>query len=105
MTFVLTDLWPNPEAWKIAARRSGGGVRFISEPVDAGKAPGKEVLLGAARGYEGESEKEEKKGEYGVGEEVEGRKVFRMFNLAFHHFDDEGAKRLLGDAMGSDAIG
>jgi hypothetical protein len=34
----------------------------------------------------------------------EGKKVFRLFNLAFHHFDDELARRILRDTVdGGDA--
>ncbi|KAF3906855.1 hypothetical protein ABW21_db0203866 [Orbilia brochopaga] len=86
--FVLTDLYPNPEAWK-RIQAGSPAVSWVAQPVDAGKAPKKEILLGD-------------NGDGVAG----GRKVFRMFNLAFHHFDDEGAKRILKDAItGSDAIG
>ncbi|KAF3928583.1 hypothetical protein AA313_de0201830 [Arthrobotrys entomopaga] len=83
--FVLTDLYPNPEAWKQIQERSPA-FSYVAQPVDAGKAPKKEVLLGD--------------------DGSKGKKIFRMFNLAFHHFDDDGAKRILKDALnGSDAIG
>ncbi|KAF3202711.1 hypothetical protein TWF679_010673 [Orbilia oligospora] len=86
--FVLTDLYPNPEAWKRIQEQSPA-FRYLAQPVDAGKAPRKEILLGG-NVVAGKKEK----------------KVFRMFNLAFHHFDDDGAKRILKDAVnGSDAIG
>ncbi|KAF3932570.1 hypothetical protein ABW20_dc0105607 [Dactylellina cionopaga] len=86
VNFVLTDLYPNPEAWKRIQDRSPA-FRWVAQPVDAGKAPKKEILLGD-------------------NEESKEKKVFRMFNLAFHHFDDDGAKRILKDAVtGSDAIG
>ncbi|KAK6359208.1 hypothetical protein TWF696_000372 [Orbilia brochopaga] len=92
--FVLTDLWPNPEAWRRIQAESPA-VSWVAQPVDAGKAPKKEVLLGDEGGGDGD----------GVAA-GRGKKVFRMFNLAFHHFDDEGAKRILRDAItGSDAIG
>ncbi|EPS43048.1 hypothetical protein H072_2964 [Dactylellina haptotyla CBS 200.50] len=85
VNFVLTDLYPNPEAWKKIQAQSEA-FRWIAQPVDAGNAPKKEILLGD--------------------DGAKGKKVFRMFNLAFHHFDDEGAKRILKDAVnGSDAIG
>ncbi|KAF3938733.1 hypothetical protein ABW19_dt0203479 [Dactylella cylindrospora] len=88
--FVLTDLWPNVKAWRRIAADGDAKVRWVEEPVDAGKAPKKEVLLG----YGGSGEMNRKKN------------TFRMFSLAFHHFDDDGAKRILKDAVGgSDAIG
>ncbi|KAJ6255903.1 hypothetical protein Dda_9362 [Drechslerella dactyloides] len=89
--FVLTDLYPNPEAWR-RIEAASPAVSWVAQPVDAGKAPKKEILLG-----------DDVDGKSGV---TGGRKVFRMFNLAFHHFDDDGARRILQDAItGSDAIG
>ena len=83
---MLTDFYPNPEAWKNIAAKSSGRVTWVAEPVDAGNAPSRETLVESI---------EEDRG-----------KVFRMFSLAFHHFDDAGAKRIARDAiLNSDGFG
>ena len=71
--FVLTDLKPHPEAWKRLAKKSEN-LGYIGEGVDAANAP-KDLH----RGVEG----------------VQNKKVMRLFSLAFHHFDDELAARIL----------
>jgi hypothetical protein len=48
-------------------------VGYVPYPVDAANVP--EELVGRYRG--------------------EGKRVFRLFNLAFHHFDDGLARRIL----------
>jgi len=74
--FVLTDLHPHLEAWRAAAAKSEN-LTFVAEAVDAASAP--TGLLG----------------EGGKGE----RKVFRLFNLAFHHFDDALAAEILRNTL------
>jgi hypothetical protein len=71
--FVLTDLNPHLEAWKRLTKKSEN-LTYVPEGVDAANAP--EDLL---RGVEG----------------VQGKKVMRLFSLAFHHFDDGLAARIL----------
>lgn len=66
--FVLTDLYPHIDDWKEVAAKSPN-ISFVSKPVDATNAPPNLV--------EGD------------------KKVFRMFNLAFHHFEDEIASKIL----------
>ncbi|CZR52240.1 uncharacterized protein PAC_02117 [Phialocephala subalpina] len=63
--FVLTDIHPHIPDWTEAAKRSEH-LSFVAEPVDAANAP---------RSLEGN------KGE--------GKKIFRLYNLAFHHFEDK----------------
>lgn len=81
--FVLTDLHPHVGNWEAAAAASASGMlRFERDGVDASAAP--ETLLdkwrqGATRG--------------------EARRVFRLFSLAFHHFDDPLAKAILRDTL------
>lgn len=73
MDFVLTDIHPHLEAWAAAAKKSAN-LRFVARSVDAGDAPR----------------------DLGQGE---GKKVFRLFNLAFHHFDDGLARRILRNTL------
>jgi hypothetical protein len=82
--FVMTDISPHVEAWKSAAKKSQSGMLgFVERSVDATSAPEKEVLLEGQPGWV-------------VGR---GKKVMRLFSLAFHHFDDELAVRVLRDTM------
>lgn len=63
--FILTDLHPHIPDWTEAAKRSEN-LSFVSEPVDAANAP---ASLN--------------------GNVAEGKKIFRLYNLAFHHFEDK----------------
>ncbi|KAF4995301.1 hypothetical protein FDECE_12852 [Fusarium decemcellulare] len=72
--FILTDLHPNVEAWSTVARKNPQ-VSYESAPVDASAAPGHLVKRN------------------------DGTKTFRLFNLAFHHFDDDLAKAILRDTV------
>ncbi|KAH8903498.1 hypothetical protein BR93DRAFT_884960 [Coniochaeta sp. PMI_546] len=74
--FVLTDLHPHPEDWAIAARESQN-ISYESGSVDAADAPPELV------------------GRY----KSEGKKVMRLFSLAFHHFDDPLAKAILKNTV------
>lgn len=72
--FILTDLYPNIKAWEEIAR-DNPRITFEPESVDASKAPARLVRPG------------------------DGRKVMRLFNLSFHHFDDALAKAILKDTV------
>ena len=72
--FVLTDLHPNVEAWQAVAEENPH-VRYIGKSVDASNAP--ELLV----------------------KRDDGKKVMRLFNLAFHHFDDPLASAILKDTV------
>ncbi|KAK0709825.1 hypothetical protein B0T26DRAFT_679190 [Lasiosphaeria miniovina] len=74
--FVLTDLHPHVDDWEKAAALSPN-VTFEAGSVDAAHAPAELV------------------GRY----KAEGKKVFRLFNLAFHHFDDPLAKAILKNTV------
>jgi len=74
--FVLTDLHPHVDDWKKAASASPN-LSYITNSVDAAHAPADIV------------------GQY----KAEGTKVFRLFNLAFHHFDDPLAKAILKNTV------
>ncbi|KAI9758064.1 MAG: hypothetical protein M4579_003195 [Chaenotheca gracillima] len=73
--FLLTDLHPHIEAWEEAAKKSDN-MGFVRESVDAANAP--RDLLASAQGD---------------------KKVFRLFNLAFHHFDDPLAAKILNNTL------
>jgi hypothetical protein len=71
--FVLTDLHPHIPDWTEASKRSEN-LTFVSEPVDAANAPAH--LNGQ-----------------------EGKKIFRLYNLAFHHFDDNLGSDILRNTL------
>jgi hypothetical protein len=77
--FVLTDIAPHIKAWEALSKKSKH-LSYVSHPVDAANAPSKEKLL------EGLSGRDESK-------------VMRLFSLAFHHFDDELAGRILRNTV------
>lgn len=79
--FVLTDISPHVGAWEKAAKKSDH-LSYVGESVDATDAPGQEVLLKSVVGGTSKSD-------------VKDKKVMRLFSLAFHHFDDELAGRVL----------
>lgn len=74
--FVLTDLHPHIPEWEKAAKKSKN-LSFVARPVDATNAPA-DLLHGVDGGD---------------------KKVFRMFNLAFHHFNDELASLILKNTL------
>jgi hypothetical protein len=77
--FILADLYPDFAAWKGIVARSNN-ITYVKHPVDATKA-------------------------IRYGTEDSGRKECRMFNLCFHHFEDEPAGAVLKSAIeNSDAF-
>ncbi|ETN44339.1 uncharacterized protein HMPREF1541_10519 [Cyphellophora europaea CBS 101466] len=91
VAFVMTDISPHVAAWEGAVKKSGSGfLGFVAEGVDATRAPAREVLL---RGVPG-GDRVGKAGKKG-----REKRVMRLFSLAFHHFDDELAVRVLRDTM------
>lgn len=74
--FVLTDLHPHPDDWAIAARESPN-ISYEPGSVDAANVPPELV------------------GRY----KKEGKKVMRLFSLAFHHFDDPLARAILKNTV------
>jgi hypothetical protein len=81
--FVLTDLHPHIENWTMAASRSPN-VHFSPDPVDASDAPA-DLLSNHLNTTAPFS--------------VQEKKRFRLFNLAFHHFDDALARRILANTI------
>ncbi|KPI36159.1 uncharacterized protein AB675_8972 [Cyphellophora attinorum] len=84
----MTDIEPNVPAWQGWCKKSESGkLDYVEEKVDATGAPGRSVLLG------------EDKSMNGHGKQKKGKKIMRLFSLAFHHFDDDMARRVLKDAV------
>jgi hypothetical protein len=71
--FVLTDLHPHIPEWTKAVKKSKH-LSYVSKPVDAANAPTDLI-------------------------ERDGKKTFRLFFLAFHHFDDPLAREILRNTM------
>ncbi|CAH0028256.1 unnamed protein product [Clonostachys rhizophaga] len=76
VNFTLTDLHPNIQCWDPVAAASPH-LFYESKPVDATNAPRHLVRP------------------------ADGKKSMRLFNLAFHHFDDCLAARILKDTVES----
>ncbi|KAK0668468.1 hypothetical protein QBC41DRAFT_226211 [Cercophora samala] len=74
--FILTDLHPHTNLWSAAAAASPN-VSFIPTSVDATNVP-QHIIQDQKRN---------------------GKKVFRLFNLAFHHFDDNLARKILKNTL------
>lgn len=77
--FVLTDLHPHVEAWAAAAKKSDR-LTYVAQPVDAARAPADLLRKYSRKGGNG-------------------RGIFRLFNLAFHHFDDGLARSILKNTV------
>lgn len=78
--FILTDIHPHIPDWTEAAKKSAN-LSFVAESVDAANAPAS--LNG-----------------------TDGRKIFRLYNLAFHHFEDNLGKDILRNTIETaDAFG
>jgi len=87
--FVLTDIAPHLEAWEEAAKKSDN-IHYISTSVDAANSP-RDLLKPFT-----------KKGS----EFMAKPKMFRLFNLAFHHFEDPLAAKILQNSIDtSDGFG
>ncbi|KAK2599413.1 hypothetical protein N8I77_011167 [Diaporthe amygdali] len=82
--FVLTDLHPHIANWTEAASRSPN-MHFSPESIDASDAPPDLLTNHLDRALPDS-----------VGR---GKKHFRLFNLAFHHFDDPLARRILANTV------
>jgi hypothetical protein len=77
--FVLTDIKPHVSAWDAIAKKNDN-ITYIPQSVDATDAPSAETLLRDVPG-------------------VRGKKIMRLFSLAFHHFDDDLAAKVLENTI------
>ncbi|KAH7020864.1 uncharacterized protein B0I36DRAFT_26201 [Microdochium trichocladiopsis] len=89
--FILTDLHPHLTSWEEAAR-SSARLHYVARPVNAAAAP-RDLVSQATSSVTTTTHP----GDSGV--PVPGRDTFRLFNLAFHHFDDPAARSILRDTL------
>lgn len=88
--FVLTDLHPHLPSWTALSKRSSN-LTFAPTPIDASAAPHDLLSLTPLPSSRPNQPR---------------KKIFRLFNLAFHHFDDPLAARILENTIEtSDAFG
>ncbi len=93
--FILSDLHPHVEAWKVHSAEDPH-VGYVPVSLDA-TSPAEEKIKGALKALrKRRRELEEEDDDDDYDEET---MVLRMFCLAFHHFDDPLAKKILVDAM------
>ena len=84
--FLMTDIHPHLSAWRQACKTSEN-LRYVPAPVDAASAPKDLLQLAGSPTYGNTLQPKHN------------RKVFRLFCLAFHHFDDEMAVRILQNTL------
>lgn len=89
--FVLTDIHPHLAAWERASARSSH-LKYVARSVDAANAP-RDLLDWVV---EGAAATTTTTTVTGAGSS---RKIFRLFNLAFHHFDDELARKIMANTL------
>lgn len=89
ITFRLSDIYPNLDAWMEHAARSDH-LSFVPQPVDASNPPFSVISVSTAG---------DKEAAFDEGYESDGSKVFRLFCLAFHHFDDDMAQHVLKSTL------
>ncbi|KAK5119331.1 hypothetical protein LTR85_007687 [Meristemomyces frigidus] len=87
--FRLSDIHPNLDAWMEHAALSDN-LSFVPQPVDASYPPFS-VISTTTPG--------DKDLVFRAGLKDNGSKVFRLFCLAFHHFDDETARRVIRSTL------
>ena len=98
--FVLTDIAPHIQAWEDLAARPGSFVRYVPRSVDASAAPSNllDLAIPANRTPSGAPAKDTDSLPPSPTQ-----KTFRLFNLAFHHFDDELATAIMRDTLRTSA--
>lgn len=85
--FLLTDIQPHLDAWMAASSRSAN-LSFIPQPVDATNPPVAVISSGSATSASGRDEAF-----------ASDSRVFRLYCLAFHHFDDTMARKTLKSSI------
>ena len=82
---IFTDLHPHVLAWQNACKLSKyGSLRYAPEPVDAAPLAKENPELAQLPKQTGTAQK---------------ARTFHLFNLAFHHFDDELALKTLENTL------
>ncbi|POS77398.1 hypothetical protein DHEL01_v204200 [Diaporthe helianthi] len=95
--FVLTDLHPHIENWTRAARRSPN-IHFSPDQIDASDAP-PDLLTNHLNNNSNNALANNPEGKVPNKKKKKKKKHFRLFNLAFHHFDDPLARRILANTL------
>ena len=85
--FVLTDIAPHLLAWKAAVQQSPN-IRYVPEPIDAASASPSLLRSVAPSPLSLSAAK---------------LPMFRLFSLAFHHFDEPFAERILANTIDTSA--
>ncbi|KAK4987707.1 hypothetical protein LTR50_004455 [Elasticomyces elasticus] len=83
--FLLTDIQPHLDAWMDAASRSAN-LSFIPQPVDATHPPVSAISETASANDP-------------FADFSSDTKVFRLYCLSFHHFNDDTARRVLQSTL------
>jgi hypothetical protein len=96
LKFILADLYPNRDAWKKVCKQQKH-LHFHDYAVDATCAPTNCRSLDPSA--PDPLAIEDSVGVYSKTKISREDRVFRLFNLAFHHFDNKAATRLLADTM------
>ncbi|MCJ1457096.1 hypothetical protein MMC28_007462 [Mycoblastus sanguinarius] len=86
--FVMTDIHPHLLAWEKAAKKSDH-LLYVPTPVDAGAAP--RDLLALANTTLPIPNPDPRKNK--------NKKIFRLFSLAFHHFDTPLAAKIMRNTL------
>lgn len=87
--FELSDIEPNLDAWMEHSSLSEH-LSFLPNPVDASHPPFS-VISSTTSGVQDAAFKQ--------GYQSNGSKVFRLFCLSFHHFDDNTARKVLKSTL------
>ncbi|KXJ89857.1 hypothetical protein Micbo1qcDRAFT_196616 [Microdochium bolleyi] len=90
--FILTDIHPHLSSWEEAAR-SSARLHYVASPVNAAAAPRDLVSHATSSSTTTHADSSSRSGP------VPGRDTFRLFSLAFHHFDDPAARSILRDTL------
>ncbi|KAF2636475.1 hypothetical protein P280DRAFT_152198 [Massarina eburnea CBS 473.64] len=86
LQFSISDICPNPEAWKGLVKKSKH-LRTIEESVDAAAPPTVALSHFSRRTSEADPKNTSE------------NRILRLFNLSFHHFDDLAAVDILRSTM------
>ncbi|KAL5398886.1 hypothetical protein PMIN06_002887 [Paraphaeosphaeria minitans] len=85
--FTMSDLYPNREAWdRLMGTSAWLGLEY--DPVNAISSPPKATSRGLAINKQPNEQNN-----------ANSRRIFRLFNCSFHHFDDEVARKILESTM------
>lgn len=87
--FRLSDLHPNLDAWMEHASHSSN-LSFVPQPVDATNPPFPVISTTT----DGDKQAARRRGF-----QSDGHKVFRLFALSYHHFDDDAAMEVMKSTL------